>query len=151
VLRQIAPDGSRVPGNRKVEMMNLLNRFKSGDSAAWLRVALGLVLALAVCLAPTATTVVVAQEEAADSEEKQGEEKDKKPAIQHKVTVTATRTKEDTFNVPQPVAVVTREEIAKKNPNTSTDLLRELPGVDVNGVGTNQPRPSSTPALTTTP
>lgn len=124
--------------------MDPLDRFKGGDGVGWLRVALGLALAFAVCLAPAATTVVVAQEEPADTkptEDEQAEKKDKKPVIQHKVTVTATRTQEDTFNVPQPVAVVTREEIAERNPNTSTDLLRELPGVDVNGVGTNQPRP----------
>ena len=110
-----------------------------------------LVIALALCLSPVVTTIVFAQEEATDGDEKKdgtkptedGEAKpeDKTPAIQHKVTVTATRTKEDTFNVPQPVAVVTLEEIAEKNPNTSSDLLRELPGVDVSGVGTSQARP----------
>jgi outer membrane receptor protein involved in Fe transport len=138
-----APDGLPFSGNRKVGMMNLLIRFKGAEGVDWLRVTLGLALALAVCLTPVATTVVVAQEEPADSKEEKTEEKEKEktPAIQHKVTVTATRTQEDTFNVPQPVAVVTREEIAERNPNTSTDLLRELPGVDVNGVGTNQPRP----------
>jgi outer membrane receptor protein involved in Fe transport len=64
-----------------------------------------------------------------------------KPTITHKVTVTATRTEEDTFNVPQPVLVVTEQEILERNPNSATDLMRDLPGVDVNGVGTNQPRP----------
>jgi outer membrane receptor protein involved in Fe transport len=132
-------------------MMELLTRFRTDADLVVSRLALGLVIVMALCLAPAATTVVFAQEDSAESEERkndtsaaedgEAEEVDKTPAIQHKVTVTATRTREDTFNVPQPVAVVTLEEIQRKNPNTSTDLLRELPGVDVNGVGTNQPRP----------
>ncbi len=64
-----------------------------------------------------------------------------KSSLYYEVMVTATRTEKDTFDIPNPVSVVSEEKIAEKNPNTVTDLLRELPGVDVNGVGTNQPRP----------
>jgi outer membrane receptor protein involved in Fe transport len=124
-------------------MMELVSRFKNEEWLALLRFAGVAALALGLCLSPPFAPVVNAQEESSESEQskEKAKEDDKTPAIQHKVTVTATRTKEDTFDVPQPVAVVSRDEIMQKNPNTSTDLLRELPGVDVNGVGTNQPRP----------
>jgi outer membrane receptor protein involved in Fe transport len=131
--------------------MELWSHFRTGTGRVLLRAVLGAVIALAVCLAPATTVAVWAQEDQTSSDEKKegakdeaktrDEDKDKTPVIQHKVTVTATRVEEDTFNVPQPVAVVTQEEIQERNPNTSTDLLRDMPGVDVNGVGTNQPRP----------
>ena len=94
---------------------------------------LGLILMMA---APTAL--------AADEDKGQDDttkEKAKDAGLKEKVVVTATRTEEDVFRVPQPVSVVTAEEIEEETPNTATDLLRNLPGVDVNGVGTSQPRP----------
>jgi hemoglobin/transferrin/lactoferrin receptor protein len=76
-----------------------------------------------------------------DEAEKAKKEDPKEAGLKEKVVVTATRTEEDVFQVPQPVSVVTEEEIKEQTPNTATDLLRNLPGVDVNGVGTSQPRP----------
>lgn len=68
--------------------------------------------------------------------------KNNKPKVLHyEVTVTATRKKTDTFNVAKPVSVVNTKKIEEKAPNNVTDLLTELPGVDVNGVGANQSRP----------
>lgn len=56
-------------------------------------------------------------------------------------TVTATAREEDTFEVATPVTVVPAEEIARRQPENAADLLRDQPGVDVNGVGPNQVRP----------
>jgi outer membrane receptor protein involved in Fe transport len=83
--------------------------------------------------------------EQANLEKKQDPNKEKKKAedesLYYEVTVTATSTKRDTFETPKPVSVVNSQKIAEAAPNNVTDLLTELPGVDVNGVGANQSRP----------
>ncbi len=58
------------------------------------------------------------------------------------VTVTATRRATDVQSVPTPVSVLDSTILRERQPNTAADLLRELPGVDVIGTGTNQARPS---------
>jgi hemoglobin/transferrin/lactoferrin receptor protein len=58
------------------------------------------------------------------------------------INVTATRTSTDVFRTPSAVTVLGREDIRDRAPDTVTDLFRELPGLDVNGVGTNQTRPT---------
>ena len=57
------------------------------------------------------------------------------------VVTTATRTPTTVLDAPAPVLRVDSATIRERLPNTSADLLRELPGVDVTGVGTNQTRP----------
>lgn len=57
------------------------------------------------------------------------------------VTVTATGSERDTFEIATPVTVITPREIQRLNPENPADLLRTQPGVDVNGVGPNQARP----------
>ena len=57
------------------------------------------------------------------------------------IVVTATRTPRTVFLTPAPVSVVDAAAIRRARPNTVTDLLRGLPGVDVTGVGVQQPRP----------
>ena len=57
------------------------------------------------------------------------------------VVTTATRTPTPLLDVPAPVLRVDSSAIRVRMPNTAGDLLRELPGVDVTGVGTNQTRP----------
>src|SRR4051812_35469813 len=57
------------------------------------------------------------------------------------VVTTATRTATPLLDVPAPVLRVDSSVIRLKMPNSAGDLLRELPGVDVTGVGTNQSRP----------
>jgi hemoglobin/transferrin/lactoferrin receptor protein len=85
------------------------------------------------------------QDKKADTEESDKKSKkkkeDKKKALHYEVTVTATRTKKDTFETPKPVSVINRKRLVEKAPNNITELLTELPGVDVNGVGANQSRP----------
>jgi outer membrane receptor protein involved in Fe transport len=57
------------------------------------------------------------------------------------VVVTATRTARPVSQIPQPVSLINRARIQEKVANTVSDLFRDLPGVDVNGVGANQARP----------
>jgi outer membrane receptor protein involved in Fe transport len=56
-------------------------------------------------------------------------------------TVTATGREADTFEVTTPVTVVPAAELERRLPENAADLMREEPGVDVNGVGPNQARP----------
>ena len=56
-------------------------------------------------------------------------------------TVTATGSEADPFDLSTPVTVIPAEEIDRKQSNNAAELLRDQPGVDVNGVGPNQGRP----------
>lgn len=58
------------------------------------------------------------------------------------VTITATRTAKDVFDAPSAVSVIDSATIQRRLPNTPVDLFRDLPGLDVTGVGTNQTRPT---------
>lgn len=58
------------------------------------------------------------------------------------INVTATRVSTDVFRTPSAVTVVGREDLRDRSPDTVTDLFRDLPGLDVNGVGPNQTRPT---------
>jgi outer membrane receptor protein involved in Fe transport len=58
------------------------------------------------------------------------------------VVVTATRTPKSTFESPAPVSYLGSEAIREGMPNSPADLFRTVVGLDVNGVGTNQVRPS---------
>ncbi len=57
------------------------------------------------------------------------------------IIVTATRTPRPVFVTPAPVAVIGAESMRRTQPNTITEALRGVPGVDVTGVGVQQPRP----------
>lgn len=76
-----------------------------------------------------------------DKDKKKDKKKEEEKVLHYEVTVTATRTKKDTFEIPKPVSVINRQKLEEKAPNNVTEMLAELPGVDVNGVGTNQSRP----------
>jgi outer membrane receptor protein involved in Fe transport len=56
-------------------------------------------------------------------------------------TVTALGREVDTFEITTPVTVIPMLEIERRLPDNAADLLRDEPGVDVNGVGFNQARP----------
>jgi hemoglobin/transferrin/lactoferrin receptor protein len=101
---------------------------------------------------PAADTAGSATQEKAPVEKEKKEKKSEKekskktskeelPELHYEVMVTATRTKRETFETPQPVSVVNRKKIEEIAPNNVTELLTELPGVDVNSVGANQSRP----------
>ena len=58
------------------------------------------------------------------------------------VTITATRTAKDVFDTPSAVSVIDSATLRRRLPNTPVDAFRELPGLDISGVGTNQTRPT---------
>jgi outer membrane receptor protein involved in Fe transport len=58
------------------------------------------------------------------------------------VTVTATRTEKDVFDTPSAVSVIDSATLQRRLPNTPVDAFRDLPGLDITGVGTNQTRPT---------
>ena len=58
------------------------------------------------------------------------------------IAVTATRNPKELFVIAAPVSVLDTLALRTISPNTASDILKGLPGVDVNGVGTNQTRPS---------
>jgi outer membrane receptor protein involved in Fe transport len=78
------------------------------------------------------------EEEAVEQSEK---EPQKEIVLHEEVIVTATRTEKTLINVPQPVNVVNQERLVELAPNNISDLLPEMPGTDVVGVGPNQSRP----------
>ncbi|MFQ6109284.1 MAG: TonB-dependent receptor plug domain-containing protein [Candidatus Aminicenantales bacterium] len=61
--------------------------------------------------------------------------------LHNEIVVTATRTEKTLFDVPQPVSVVNQKKIRELAPNNVSELLPEMPGTDVVGVGANQSRP----------
>ena len=63
------------------------------------------------------------------------------PTLLPGVVTTATRTPKLLSEIAAPVIAVDSTKLRTAMPNTAADLLRELPGVDVTGVGTNQARP----------
>ena len=58
------------------------------------------------------------------------------------MTVTATRTPTDLFDTASPVSVIDSTAMREHLADSPIDLFRQLPGLDVTGVGTNQARPS---------
>lgn len=61
--------------------------------------------------------------------------------VLNKVTVTATRTPKTVFRTASPVAVVDSSRIRETLSNGVAEVLRETPGIDITGTGTNQGRP----------
>ncbi|MDH3272090.1 MAG: TonB-dependent receptor [Gemmatimonadota bacterium] len=57
------------------------------------------------------------------------------------IVVTATRGPRELSRTPRPVSVLQRRDLVQLIPNTVSDLFRNLPGLDVAGVGVNQGRP----------
>ncbi len=108
---------------------------------------------IAVCLVaalatPTDGWGVPQNEEAVATEEQmeegaaEGESSEaSKKSFFESTTVTATGEPVDVFDIATSVAVIPAEVIEQKMPESPVDLFREQPGVDVNGVGPNQPRP----------
>lgn len=75
------------------------------------------------------------------ADDKPAAPKEGPPSFFAETTVTATGTERDVFEVATPVTVIRQQEIQRKDPENAAVLLREQPGVDVNGVGPNQTRP----------
>ncbi len=64
------------------------------------------------------------------------------PVIMRPIAVTATRDPKELFVIAAPISVLDTVALRTIAPNTAADVLKGLPGVDVNGVGTNQTRPT---------
>jgi outer membrane receptor protein involved in Fe transport len=58
------------------------------------------------------------------------------------VTVTATREARDPFSVPAPVNLIDSTRLRELNPNNAADPFRDEAGLDINGTGPNQTRPT---------
>jgi hemoglobin/transferrin/lactoferrin receptor protein len=58
------------------------------------------------------------------------------------IVVTATRTERAISTIPRPISVIAEREIGRFQANNFADLFRNLPGLEVTGVGANQTRPS---------
>jgi len=65
-----------------------------------------------------------------------------KPIILDPINVTATREEKGVFETAAPVSVVDTLAVREQKPNNVADLIRDLPGIDINGVGANQERPT---------
>ena len=91
--------------------------------------------------ASTKSDIQEKQKETSKQKEKEKKAEKASEMIHYEISVTATRTERDTFEIPKPVSVISDMRILEAAPNNITDLLYEMPGVDVNGVGANQSRP----------
>lgn len=82
-----------------------------------------------------------AQQPTAATDETTTEEEQPKASFFDETTVTATGSERNVFDIATPVTVIREEKITQKKAENAAELLREQPGVDVNGVGPNQARP----------
>lgn len=64
-----------------------------------------------------------------------------KPILLDPINVTATRNPQGIFETAAPVSVVDTLAIKEQRPNNTAEIIRDLPGLDVVGVGANQQRP----------
>jgi hemoglobin/transferrin/lactoferrin receptor protein len=64
------------------------------------------------------------------------------PILLDPINVTATREEKGIFEVAAPVSVVDTVAIKEQRPNNTADIIRDLPGIDINGIGANQQRPT---------
>ncbi|UCC40278.1 MAG: TonB-dependent receptor [Candidatus Aminicenantes bacterium] len=71
----------------------------------------------------------------------EGEKKAQEVIIHKEIVVTATRTEKTVFDSPKPVAVIGQTKLEERAPNNVAELLPELPGTDIVGIGANQSRP----------
>lgn len=86
-------------------------------------------------------TIVFAQQPTTTDEEVKVVEEQPLASFFAETTVTATGSERNVFDIATPVTVMRQEKIEQKVAENPSDLLREQPGVDVNGVGPNQIRP----------
>jgi outer membrane receptor protein involved in Fe transport len=64
------------------------------------------------------------------------------PLMLNPINVTATRETKGVFETAAPVSVVDTQLVRERSPNNAADLIKSLPGIDINGVGANQERPT---------
>ncbi|NIM90156.1 MAG: TonB-dependent receptor [Candidatus Aminicenantes bacterium] len=88
------------------------------------------------------------QTQSSESEAKKLKDTEKKTekevedlVLHNEIIVTATRTETTVFDSPKPVSVVNQKKIEERSPNNISELMPEIPGTDMVGVGANQSRP----------
>lgn len=96
---------------------------------------------LILTMALLSPAVVLAQQPTTPDEEVKIVEEQPLASFFAETTVTATGSERNVFDIATPVTVMRQEKIEQKTAENPADLLREQPGVDVNGVGPNQIRP----------
>ena len=102
------------------------------------------IILMVFVISPLNSQQTATESQKKESEKKSAEKKDSKieeKVLEYKITVTATGTTKEAFHTPKPVEVVSKKEISENAPDNISDLLPDLPGVDVVGVGPNQTRP----------
>jgi len=98
-----------------------------------------------VCISTSIIALLLATPESVFSQEAPTTEPDSisnKPVVMRPIAVTATRDPKELFVTAAPVSVLDTVALREVAPNTASDILKSLPGIDVNGVGTNQTRPT---------
>ncbi|MFC2156338.1 TonB-dependent receptor plug domain-containing protein [Acidobacteriota bacterium] len=90
---------------------------------------------------PTTQKKTKTEEQTKKEKEAEAERKAREIVIHNEIVVTATRTEKTVFNSPKPVSVIGMTKIEERAPNNVAELLPELPGTDIVGVGSNQSRP----------
>jgi outer membrane receptor protein involved in Fe transport len=134
ILAETAAEGARAPQGKDNEMLGKVASLLLAGSLTFM----GATLPVAAA-EPVDEAAASASDETTSTDDSDGA--DSELSFFATTTVTATGSEADPFELSTPVSVVTAEEIERREPNSSADLLRELPGVDVNGVGPNQARP----------
>ena len=95
-----------------------------------------------LCIIVLVPCTITAQQTAAPADETKTEEaQEPRASFFDETTVTATGSERNVFDIATPVTVIREERINQKKVENAAELLREQPGVDVNGVGPNQIRP----------
>ena len=57
------------------------------------------------------------------------------PAVHEEIVVTANRYEQDSFSTPEPLSVISAEQIERTRPDKVVDMLKQLASVDVQGEG----------------
>jgi outer membrane receptor protein involved in Fe transport len=96
--------------------------------------------ALALTLLLHASALLAAQAPQQRDSSKAVPDSAKKVAKLAPIAVTATRAERQVFRTPTPLLVTDAQTVREESPNGVQDLFRNLPGVDVVGVGPNQGR-----------
>lgn len=103
-----------------------------------LLLALGLALLIAAVAAAPALADEAEPDPSSDGSEEAGESEkgtNEPEKIVERMTVTANREEIQLYETPASVSVITSEELMATNPQNVTDLLNELPGVEITGTG----------------
>lgn len=93
-------------------------------------------------LAAAAAASAVAAQSPSRGDSTRADSARKRMTSLNQVIITATRTEKDVFDTPSAVSVIDSATLGRRLPNTPVDAFRDLPGLDIAGVGTNQTRPT---------